>query len=303
MYIFLKILSILVELVGKLSMKRQKTYLIIFILLIITVSAFLLSGGLKNNVEEIPLNWNYQQLNLFNHSLNNFTFTYSGDERDDGGNFSKMISSINSNYPNIQFNINGGDLRSSADQLRNFKNDYLTPGSTAHFNKPVMFVIGNHELVNDPNESLYRSIFGSPTYYNLTKNNSYFIFIDNANGKQLNDTQMAWLKYQLNLSQEYRYKFVFMHIPLYTPNGETEHGMITTGAGGADVLKSLFDANNVTMIFTSHIHNYYTGIWGKTPFIVSGGAGAPPENNHPPNHHYIVVNVSDGTVTYTPVKY
>ncbi len=267
------------------------------------VSTFLISGGLYNNVEKVPLNWNYQQLTLFDHSLNNFTFTYSGDERDDNGNFSNMINSINSNYSNIQFNINGGDLRSNANQLSSFEKNYLTPGIINHFNKPVMFVIGNHELVNDPKGSSYQSIFGSPAYYNFTENNSYFILIDNANGEPLNNTQMIWLKDQLNLSQKYKYRFLFMHIPLYSINGEDEHSMITTGAGGADTLKSLFDTNNVTMIFASHIHNYYTGVWGKTPYIISGGAGAPPENNHPPNHHYIVVKVTEESVTYTTVQY
>jgi serine/threonine-protein phosphatase CPPED1 len=166
-----------------------------------------------------------------------------------------------------------------------------------------MFVIGNHEIQNDPTESTYQTIFGKPSYYNFTENNSYFIIIDNANGESLNNTQITWLKDQLNHSQKYRYRFVFMHIPLYTPNGETENSMNTTGPGGADALKALFDANNVTMIFASHIHNYYTGTWGKTPFIISGGAGAPPENNHLPNHHYIIIKVTDNTVTYTTVKY
>jgi len=270
---------------------------------IIAIFAVLLAAGFYQNSETVPTNWNYKQLTMFNHSENNFTFTFSGDERDDNGNFSKMINNINSNYPNLIFNINGGDLRSDAIPMSDFKKDYLIPGKVAHFNKPVMFVIGNHELVYDPTGSRYKFIFGSPTYYNFTENNSYFIIIDNANGEALNNTQLTWLNEQLNLSQKYKYRFVFMHVPLYTPNGEAEHGMVTTGAGGADALQSLFDSYNVTMIFASHIHNYYTGIWGKTPFIISGGAGAPPENNEPPNHHYIVVNVTNKLVNYTKVNY
>jgi serine/threonine-protein phosphatase CPPED1 len=278
---------------------------IIFIALIIVVfSAFIISIEYNNtNVETVASNWNYQQLTLFNHSLNNFIFTYSGDERDDNGNFSKMINNINSNYPNIQFNINGGDLRSDSSQINSFKRDYLTPGSVAIFNKPVMFVIGNHEIINNENESIYQNTFGSPSYYNFTENNTYFIIIDNANSESLNNTQMNWLKEQLAISQEYKYRFVFMHVPLYVPNGETEHGMENTGDGGADALKSLFDSYNITMIFASHIHNYYNGTWGKTPYIISGGAGAPPEDNHQPNHHYIVINVTSGSVSYTTIKY
>jgi serine/threonine-protein phosphatase CPPED1 len=278
----------------------ERRYLILILLIVVmAVIGILVSVQPDDKIGEGSINWNYHQLDMFNHSFNNFTFTFSGDERDDGGNFSKMINSINNNT-NILFNVNGGDLRSSADELNNFKKDYLIPGTVAHFNKPVIFVIGNHELVNNPTASIYRDIFGSPAYYNFTEGDSYFILIDNANGEQLNITQMSWLKNQLNTSQKYKYRFVFMHVPLYSPSGENEHSMTQTGA---DELRSLFDSSNVTMIFASHIHNYYSGTWGNTPYIISGGAGAPAEENHPPNHHYIMVNITEESVTYTTVQY
>ncbi|MCE5213271.1 MAG: metallophosphoesterase [Methanobacterium sp.] len=261
-------------------------------------------GLYNSNTAQKSSAWNHEQLTLFSHLESNYTFTYSGDERDDKGNFKMMIININTNYPHILFNINGGDLSSEAVQLYNFKNDYLIPGKVVRFDKPVIFVIGNHELQKDPSGQIYQSLFGSPTYYNFTEKNSYFIIIDNANGESLNDTQMKWLKEQLNQSQNYKYRFIFMHTPLYNPNAdEEEHSMDVNGPGGADTLKGLFDSNNVTMIFASHIHNYYTGIWGKTPFIISGGAGAPAEIGHPPNHHYIVINVTDAGVNYTLVHY
>ncbi len=273
------------------------------IIALIAIFAVLLAIGFYQNSETVPTNWNYNQLTQFNHSMNNFTFTYSGDDQDDNGNFSKMINNINSNYPDLLFNINGGDLMSDTILMSNFKKDYLSPGKIAHFNKPVMFVMGNHELVDDPTGSKYKFIFGTPTYYNFTENNSYFIIIDNSNRESLNNTQLTWLNEQLNLSQNYKYRFVFMHVPLYIPNGETVKGMDTTGAGGADALQTLFDSYNVTMIFSSHVHSYYTGVWGKTPYIISGGAGGHPARNDLPNHHYIVVNVTNNLVTYTKVNY
>lgn len=42
----------------------------------------------------------------------------------------------------------------------------------------------------------------------------------------------------------------------------------------AKKLNRLFDENNVTMLFVSHIHGYYRGVWGRTPYIMTGGAGA-----------------------------
>jgi serine/threonine-protein phosphatase CPPED1 len=280
-------------------MERRVKFLIAIALVAVLALVVLYSS----NVNDGTVGWNYQQMSLFSHSESNFTFTFSGDERDDNGNFSKMINNINSNYSNLLFNINGGDLKSDALQLGDFKKEYLTPGNTAHFNRPVLFVIGNHELQGDPSGSeIYQKIFGNPTYYNFTEKNSYFIVIDNANG-EVDSKQVAWLEDQLNRSQKFKYRFVFMHVPLYSPNSGEEGAMITTGLVGADVLRTLFDANNVTMIFASHIHNYYTGTWGKTPFIISGGAGAPPEEYYPPNHHYIIVNVTDNNVTYTKIPY
>ena len=268
------------------------------ILVIIIVSSFLFKSYTARDES-----WNYQQLSLFSHNESNFSFTYSGDERNDEGKFKRMIEHINTNYPYILFNINGGDMRSDALQLEGFLDEYLSPSTVTQFNKPVMFLIGNHELTNDPNGYIYGSLFGTPTYYNFTENNSYFIVIDNAGG-YLNETQMQWLKDQLVQSQKYKYRFVFMHKPLYTPNnGGDEHSMNTEGPGGADALRTLFDSSNVTMIFSSHIHNYYNGTWGRTPFIISGGAGSPAEPNHPPYYHYIVVNVNNEEVTYSVVRY
>ncbi|WP_048190565.1 metallophosphoesterase [Methanobacterium sp. SMA-27] len=218
-------------------MKDLKSNLIIVAIVIILASTvYLYNGFLKE--DNLPQNWNQKQIELFSHSMDNFSFTFSGDERDDNGNFSKMITDINSNYPNISFNINGGDLKSSPSELQNFKNEYLNPGKNAHFNKPILFVIGNHEIINDPTESYFMNIFGSPTYYNFTENNAYFIVVDNANGQQLNDTQLTWLKNQLNISQNYKYRFVFMHIPLFSPRGE-ESGMKINGTGGANDLNTL----------------------------------------------------------------
>jgi serine/threonine-protein phosphatase CPPED1 len=273
-------------------------------LTIITLVVIVISISVSYNIHDSTSAWNYQQLTLFSHNESNFTFTFSGDERDDEGNFPRMINHININYPQLLFNINGGDLRSEAVQMYDFKSDYLIPGKVARFHSPILFVLGNHELQGDPSGVIYHSLFGSPAYYNFTEKNSYFIIIDNANGKELNYTQMKWLKDQLNRSQNYKYRFVFMHTPLYNPNpNEEEHNMDIDGPGGADELKELFDSNNVTMIFASHIHNYYSGLWGKTPFIISGGAGAPAETGHSPNHHYIVIKVTDADINYSVIHY
>lgn len=58
------------------------------------------------------------------------------------------------------------------------------------------------------------------------------------------------------------------------------------------------------MIFSSHIHAYYTGYWGQTPFIITGGAGAELIGVDPQHdfYHYIKVNVTPSHVEYELVK-
>lgn len=67
----------------------------------------------------------------------------------------------------------------------------------------------------------------------------------------------------------------------------------------AKELNDIFDRYNVTMIFASHIHMYYRGVWQKTPYIITGGAGAPLKNfQNYGFYHYIVVTIDDKNINY-----
>jgi hypothetical protein len=72
----------------------------------------------------------------------------------------------------------------------------------------------------------------------------------------------------------------------------------------AKMINDLLDGYDVTMLFTSHIHGYFKGTWRKTPYIITGGAGAELVGTNPADYfyHYIKVNVSDSGVTYEVVK-
>lgn len=58
------------------------------------------------------------------------------------------------------------------------------------------------------------------------------------------------------------------------------------------------------MLFASHIHSFYRGVWSKTPYIITGGAGAELVGTNPEHdfYHYIKVNVSDAGVSYAVKK-
>lgn len=263
-------------------------------------------SGFTNDTGGKPAGWNDQELNLFSHNRSTFSFLVGGDERNDIGAFAAMINKANTE--NALFMMNIGDLRDTPDYLYAFKKIYLPPSNYTHFNLPILFTVGNHENT-DKNDTLgqqiYQNLFGNKTYFSWTEQNSYFIVIDN-DIHSIDATQMAWLQNELAKSQQYQYRFIFMHVPIYAPPGyDASEGMDITGPGGADALTALLDANHITMAFAGHVHNYFSGVWGNnTPYIVTAGAGAPPDTlTKPANYHYMRITVTPKGVLYKIVKY
>ncbi len=249
-------------------------------------------------------NWNYQELQKINNNESNYSFAVYGDSANSNGRFEHLIQSLNGK--NVLFSIDNGDLTTSGTtiQFGYFLIDIK------QLKAPALTNIGNHDLYKNKNESVYINTFGNP-YYSFTEKNSYFIVLDDAKS-DINNTQMNWLKNELKKSQNYRYRFVFMHIPLYDPRyNAAGEGRSLDNVTTAKTLNGLFDEYNVTMLFTSHIHGYFRGVWGKTPFIITGGAGSPLSkpvvngSNSTQNYfyHYVLVNVTDQGVNYEIVKY
>src|SRR5271157_201707 len=229
-----------------------------------------------------PTGWNAHELTTFSHDKSNYTFLVCGDSRNDMGNLASMINVANKQH--ALFTVFEGDMRYKTDYLYAFKKIYLPPSNYTHFNMPILFSIGNHEEdkkdgILDDAEATYHYIFGNESYYSWTEMNAYFIELDNENGN-LPINEYNWLKDQLNKSTKYENTFIFMHIPLWTPADQAHHSMCvndTKTTIGAATLQKLFNSYpNITMLFASHIHNYYTGKWGTTPFMITGDSGAPP---------------------------
>lgn len=227
-----------------------------------------------------------------------FSFDVFGDNRDSIFVFNQLIKQVNND--NSTFAIDIGDLVTFDDKLQwryFFK-------QISQFKKPILFVQGNHEAFPNGNKS-FEKYFG-PRYYAFAYHNAYFIMLDDSNEHCIDSQQYNWFIKQLKISQKYQYRFVFMHVPLYDPRSPQPkldvHGLKDSTC--AKKLNNLFDQYEVTMLFTSHIHGYFSGTWGKTPYIITGGAGAPMKFSNPDHYffHYIKVQVMPDKVTYSPEK-
>lgn len=220
-----------------------------------------------------------------------FSFAVFGDNRDDAGRFDTLISSV-SRDPTIAFSINLGDLVNHAD-----------PGLYSYFFgqvrnlvKPLLTVIGNHELSPAPyGRELYADIFGpsvGPFYYSFHFGQYYFVVLDDGGDTAPDPTQQAWLVAELQKAQGYKYRLVFLHIPLYDPSGAGTHCL---PKADADKLLATLKKYKVTQVFAGHLHGYFQGSWAGIHYLVSGGAGAPLEGTNPAHYfyHYLKVHATN----------
>ncbi len=221
-----------------------------------------------------------------------FSFAVMGDNRDGEGVFEKILEKLDKSES--IFSVNNGDLVANGWAYQ-FK-EYV--GIISKYKKPILSAIGNHEIpLFFSTRSNFKKYIGKP-YFSFVYANSYFIFLDNANKKKIKKKQLRWLKAELKKAQSYANRFVFLHVPLYDPRkGPYKKGHSMKNLKNAKELNELFDRYGVTMLFASHIHSYYSGVWHKTPYIITGGAGAPNERDGG-FYHYIIVHVKPEGVSY-----
>jgi len=212
-----------------------------------------------------------------------FSFAVMGDNRNGDEVFQSIIKELPKT--DVKFAINNGDIVFLG-LWWEFKN-YLTMIKESKV--PIISVIGNHEISFFSGKNNFKKYIGK-TNFSFSYANSYFISIDNT--KKFKKKQFKWLEKELQKSKKYKHRFVFLHIPLYDPRkGDMKKGHSMKELKTAKQLNDIFDKYNVSMVFASHIHSLYNGYWQKTPFIITGGAGAPKrwDNGF---HHFVVVHVN-----------
>jgi hypothetical protein len=225
---------------------------------------------------------------------NSFCFAVMGDNRDGDAVFQKLLSMLSPQQ--YVFGINNGDLVAHGFWFE--YDNYLQLVTKSPI--PIINVIGNHEIPFYGSRENFKKYIGK-TYFSFPYAQSYFIFLDNANKKSIQAQQLQWLIQELQKAQNYRYRFVFLHVPLFDPRqGELKKGHSMKNITNAKKLLKLFEKYNVSMVFSSHIHTYLEGKWGKIPFIITGGAGAPNSRDNG-TFHYVKVCVTPQGVTYAPI--
>ncbi|HCZ07114.1 MAG: hypothetical protein PWP37_86 [Thermotogota bacterium] len=239
----------------------------------------------------------YRNLQRIDASKEKFSFIVIGDNKNSISTFGKIIEKVNKD--SAFFMIDTGDLVYDGDEE---KYTFFLK-QIEKLQKPLLTVIGNHEL-KEGGRGRYYEIFG-PYYYSFHVGSAYFILLDDANEYRLDPWQFEWLQNELKKAQAFKFRFVFMHVPLFDPRTEKQPGYSLRDVEEARKLMDLFDRYNVSMVFASHIHGFFKGVWGNTPFIITGGAGAELVGTDPKHYfyHYVKVTVDPKQgISYDVVK-
>lgn len=160
-----------------------------------------------------------------------------------------------------------------------------------------------------------------PEYtYTFTYGNAQFFMLDSNQSCAPGSEQYEWLSRELKASDA-KWKFAAHHHPVFTSDeddyGDTWEGASTYGDANVQQLVTLYEANDVDVVWYGHMH-YYERSWpvknrevdreGGVMYIQAGGAGGNFEDLAPTRtwfmnkgfrgHHYCLVRIHDGFLDF-----
>jgi hypothetical protein len=193
----------------------------------------------------------------------NFTFAVFGDNKGNNPIFEPLLRDIDHNTE-IAFTIDVGDLVSGGKKgkYRPFLNQVQE-----NLAIPFLTAIGNHDLNNGSFRN-YHEIFGS-TYYAFQIGEAHFVVLDATTESGFDRTERQWLEEELQKAQSSKARFIFMHVPPFYPRGNGFSECLPE-KDRKDLL-DLFKRYNVTHLFASHIHGYFSGVWEGISYTITGG--------------------------------
>ena len=232
-----------------------------------------------NNIKNIN---KIEQLNL----PSDFSFAVLGNIKSSIDIFDKKIIKTINKDKELKFMISTGDSVLDGDE-----NKYrILNKSLNKIKAPTIVGIGSTEISNDGTFKFYNHY--GPFYFSYSIADSYFLFIDTT-GVTSKEWQKDWIFRELNFSQPFKYKFVFMNnSPLELQDNDYRN-----------YLTNIFAKYKVTSVFSSGTEVYNTANYKNVQYFITGGAGGSLLiNNNNSYYHYIKVSIANGQVKYSIIK-
>lgn len=232
-----------------------------------------------------------------------FTFAVIGDNRTGDDIYRKVIGQVMERKPALI--VNTGDQIEKPGNRGMWANFWEM---SKNVTVPYFFTVGNHDIHPEVagSEETYKeqvNLPGNELYYSFVAGNSLFVVLDSyvkGEDKRITGEQFKWLEKILSASRQ-RYKFIFVHHPLYPEPGKGKHhgNSLDRYKEERDRLQALFVKHGVAMVFLGHEHLYLRKTVGGIPHIIAGGGGAPlyAKDEEGGFHHYVLVTVDGDKVS------
>lgn len=217
----------------------------------------------------------------------NFNFTVLGDTQNNGGLTSTEYPKVLSTMDQYQYDfvVHTGDTCFSGSDFNSWHIFFDSMENQRNLH-PFLVSIGNHEYLNDPSASYFRTFFpydylsSRGSFYSYSYSNAHFIILDSFDKsynplgfeEKISSEQVDWLEQELSENSE-KWLFVILHTPpLCTGSFNYNEALINQ-------LLPLFEQYRVDIVFSGHCHQYEAFFldentsWGGTYYFVTGGGG------------------------------
>jgi acid phosphatase type 7 len=128
---------------------------------------------------------------------------------------------------------------------------------------------GNHERRSYLMDERF-TLPNNGKWYSVNIGKIHFVVIDNYSDFSSNSEQYKWLVSDMASSQNYLFRLVVMHLPVYSS------GLHQTKVKKLkNTLVPLFEKYNVDIVFSGHNHCYEKACANNVFYITTAGGGAP----------------------------
>lgn len=196
--------------------------------------------------------------------------------------------------PNIEYIILGGDNIAGSKKEKEVTNQLQNLRSLVakyYPRAPLIPVVGNHEVNNEPEDDSFEKIFSifykdmlpdselrdyNKTVYHVDFEDTRLIILNSFHFNEIHKIskkQLLWFKEAA--SADIRNKLVFVHSPAF-PTGAHYGNCLDSFPEHRDAFWKLVNDNNIDIVFSGHEHNYSRREinYGKNIYqVITGGCG------------------------------
>jgi 3',5'-cyclic AMP phosphodiesterase CpdA len=142
-------------------------------------------------------------------------------------------------------------------------------------NKITLYLApGNHDVNNRRSLAACIKATGREPYYSVAQNETLFLILNTElpdQEKRITGQQLGWLEKEL--ARDFKYKFVFLHKPLFPTTFGTGRCLDRYPAE-RDRLHQLFVKHGVAFVGAGHQHLYDRSRKDGVLYVITGGGGA-----------------------------